>query len=135
MLDLENLTLLEDAIYVLPLATAHLPYVSLAKVWLKKKEKLELLSEKTLRLQFRLNVIPSQLWNDRFKRESGPASAYLDRDVLIIRTTEDEVIRDLEEIKGLIKRTNDFCATEWSRLRPLVEAEESKRSGAGRAGS
>jgi hypothetical protein len=127
MFDPENLTLLGDAIHVLPLMAAHMPYVSLAKVWLEKKEKLEFLSAKTLRLQFRLNVVPSQLWNECFKRESGTAGAYLDRDVLIFRSTEDEVLRDLEQIKGLIERVNDFCAAEWTRLRPLVEAEESKR--------
>jgi hypothetical protein len=127
MFDPENLTLLGDAIHLLPLAAAHIPYVSPAKVWLEKKEKLEFLSAKALRLQFRLNMVPSQLWNERFKRESGIASAYLDQDVLILRSKEDEVLRDLEEIKRLIERVNDFCATEWTRLRPLVEAEESKR--------
>jgi hypothetical protein len=127
MFDPENLTLLGDAIHLLPVTAAPIPYVSPRKVWLEKKEKLEFLSAKALRLQFRLNVVPSQLWNERFKQESGTASAFLDHDVLIFRSTEDDVLRDLEEIKRLIERVNNFCATEWTRLRPLVEAEESKR--------
>ena len=127
MFDPEHLTLLGDAIHVLPLMAAHMPYVSRAKVGLEKKEKLEFLSAKTLRLQFRLNVIPSQLWKECFKQECEIASAYLDQDVLIFRSTEDEVLRDLAEIKRLIERANDFCAREWARLFPLVEAEESKR--------